>query len=66
MFMAKFLRKKAKAEERKDRENHIIGAVMAVERLVIISEPVRLIELLRTIQTMYSSSYLEFWLLFHL
>jgi len=59
MFRAKFLRKKAKAEERKDRVNHIIGAVEAVDRLVIINEPARVVELLRTIQNMYCSSHLK-------
>jgi hypothetical protein len=39
MFRAKFLRKKAKAEERKDRVNHMIDAVEAVDKLVIINEP---------------------------
>jgi hypothetical protein len=66
MFRAKFLRKKAKVEERKDRVNHIIGAVEDVERLVIINEPAKLIELLRTIQKMYNNSHLKFWLMFYL
>lgn len=36
MFSAKFLRKKAKAEERKDMANHIIDTIETVDRLVII------------------------------
>jgi hypothetical protein len=64
MSRAKFLRKKAKVEERKDRAYHMIGAVEDVERLAITNEPARLIELLRTIQTVYNNSHLKFWLMF--
>ncbi len=59
-FKAKFVQKKARIEERKDRANHMIGAVEAVDRLVIINEPARLVELLRTIQMIYSFCNLEF------
>ena len=60
MFRTKFLRKKVKAEERKDRVNNIIGAVEAVKRLFTINELARLVALLRTIQRLFYNSHLKF------